>query len=144
MSEQPFDVDVPVDAASENDDLAAFDDTFAAAVPLASSEVPDGRYDVRVASATLGWSRKGDRMLTYDLVVLSGPHADRHIFKNSVFTDASMPVLKGDLRKLGLELVRISDLPSRLGGLAGLTLTVTKKTKGEYANVSFGKAVTPF
>ena len=98
MSEAPFDSSVPQDAASDINDLAVFDDKYAAAVPLANTEVPDGKYEVRLASVSLGRSRKGAKMLTYDMVVLVGPHANRHIFKNSVFTDASMPVLRGSCR----------------------------------------------
>lgn len=144
MSELPFDTDLPQDAASDINNLAKFDDKYAAAVPLANTKVPDGKYEVQIASVSLGWSRKGDQMLTYDMVVLVGPHANRHIFKNSVISDASVPVVKGDLQKLGMELDRFSDLSSRTGELVGLTLRITKLTKGEYTNVYFDKCITPF
>lgn len=125
-------------------DLTVFDHDYAAVEPLANVEVPDGKYDVRIEHAILGRSRKGDPMLTFDMVVLSGLHANRHVFKNSVITQASLPVVKKELERLGLDLERLSDLPSRLQELVGITLKITKRTKDEYENVYFNKPTEPF
>lgn len=125
-------------------DLTVFDNDYAAVEPLANVEVPDGKYDVRMEHAILGRSRKGDPMLTFDMVVLSGLHANRHVFKNSVITQASLPVVKKELERLGLDLERLSDLPSRLQELVGITLKITKRTKDEYENVYFNKPTEPF
>ncbi len=68
-------------------------------------------------------------MIKFDLEVLSGSHAGRHIFKNSVITQASIPYVKGDLKTLGLELSKFSELSGRLEELLDVTLEVTKRTR---------------
>jgi hypothetical protein len=78
-------------------------------------------------------------MLKWDLVVLSGPCEGRHIFKNAVITSASLPFVKGDLKLLGVELLRFSELPQHLEGLLDKKLQVTKKTRDEFANVYFNR-----
>ena len=120
-------------------DLSAFDDDYEEAEPPSVGDVPDGKYQVRVLRVELARSQAGDPMLKWDLLVLSGPHADRHIFKNSVITHRSLPFVKGDLLTLGVELPRFSDLPDHLDALLDKTLEVTQKTKGEYTNVYFNR-----
>lgn len=144
MSDTSVHSDTQTGAESTPLDLSEFDDNYRGAVPLANSEVPDGKYEVRMVNVSLGRSQKGDAMLTFDMVVLSGPHANRHIFKNSVITQASLPVVKSELERLGLEMQRFSELPSRLGELVDVKLSVAKRTKGEYANVYFNKRTMPF
>ena len=122
-------------------DLTEFDGDYAAAKPPDNGEVPDGKYGVRVQSVTLGRSQKGDAMLTYDLVVMTGPYARRHIFKNAVITQASLPYVKGDLKTLGMVLGKFSDLPQHLPELLDKTLQITKRTKDEFANVYFNKVI---
>ncbi len=53
-------------------------------------------------------------MIKFDLEVLSGSHAGRHIFKNSVITQASIPLCEGRSEDLGLELSKFSELSGRL------------------------------
>lgn len=123
-------------------DLSSFDGEFDAAQAADSEEVPDGKYQVRVFSVKLGHSQKGDPMLKWDLVVIAGgngQHAGRHIFKNAVISQASLPFVKGDLKTLGLQLSKFSELPARLPELLDLTVEVTKRTKGDYTNVYFNK-----
>jgi hypothetical protein len=132
-------------------DLSAFDDEFSSAEAPSVEEVPDGKYQARIDSVRLDRSQKGDPMIKWDLIVIAGPHTGRHIFKNSVITPAAMPFVKGDLKTLGLELAKFSDLPNHLESLLDVTLEVTKRTRGEFANVYFnrrfqiagGGAVTP-
>lgn len=73
--------------------------------------------------------------------VLSGSQAGRHIFKNSVITQASIPYVKGDLKTLGLELAKFSELSGRLEELLDVTLEVTKRTRGDYTNVYFNRRI---
>jgi len=122
-------------------DLRAFDDDYDAVAAADYREVPDGKYQVRMGSAQLGRSQKGDAMITYDVVVLSAPHARRHIFKNAVITGASLPLVKAELEMLGLTLKRFSDLPNHLDELVGPTLEITKRTSDEYVNVYFNKRI---
>jgi hypothetical protein len=122
-------------------DLSSFDDEFETAEAPAYDEVPDGKYQVRVDTVRLENSQKGDPMIKWDLLVLSGAQAGRHVFKNSVITQASLPFVKGDLKTLGLELARFSELAGRLEELLDVTLEVTKRTRGEYTNVYFNRRI---
>lgn len=124
---------------SSNVDLSAFDDEFSSAEAPSFDEVPDGKYQARIDSVRLDHSQKGDPMIRWDLIVIAGPHAGRHIFKNSVITPAALPFVKGDLKTLGLELAKFSDLVNRLDELLDVTLEVTKRTRGEYTNVYFNR-----
>ncbi len=122
-------------------DLTAFDDEFNTAEAPSQDEVPDGKYQVRIDSVRLEHSQKGDPMIKWDLIVLSGSKAGRHIFRNSVITAASLPFVKGDLKTLGLTLTKFSELAGRLEELLDATLELTKRTKGEYANVYFNRRI---
>lgn len=122
-------------------DLSAFDDDYEEAEAPSAGDVPDGKYQVRVHRVDLSRSQAGDPMLKWDLLVLSGPHADRHIFKNSVITRKSLPFVKGDLLTLGVELPRFSELPDHLDSLLDKTLEVNQRTKGEYTNVYFNRRI---
>jgi len=122
-------------------DLSSFDDEFATAQSPEYEEVPDGKYHARIESVRLETSQKGDPMIKFDLEVLSGSHAGRHIFKNSVITQASLPYVKGDLRTLGLELSKFSELSVRLDELLDVTLEITKRTRGDYTNVYFNRRI---
>lgn len=120
-------------------DLTAFDDDYAEAETPEFEEVPDGKYQVRVHTVKLARSQKNDPMIKWDTVIISGQHAGRHIFKNSVITQASLPFVKADLQTLGLKLERFSELPNHLDDLLDLTIDVTKRTKGDYTNVYFNR-----
>ena len=124
-----------------NVNLSAFDEDYDQAEAPDFDEVPDGKYQVRIMKAQLAKSSKGDPMIKWDLVALSGPHAGRHIFKNSVITRDSIPFVKGDLKTLGLELPRFSDLPDCLDKLLDKTVEITKRTKGEFTNVYFNRLI---
>ena len=80
-------------------------------------------------------------MIKWELAVIAGRHSGRRIFKNSVITPAALPFVKGDLKTLGLELARFSDLAGRLEELLDRTLEITKRTRGEYTNVYFNKRI---
>lgn len=120
-------------------DLSAFDEEYEEAEAPSYEEVPDGKYQARVDRVELGQSQNGDPMLKWNLLVLSGQHAGRRIFKNSVITHKSLPFVKGDLQTLGLRLSRFSELPDHLGALLDRALEVSKRTKGEYTNVYFNR-----
>lgn len=129
------------ETASPSVDLSSYDDDYASAEAPSQDEVPDGKYQARIESVKLESSQKGDPMIKFDLEVLSGSQAGRHIFKNSVITQASIPYVKGDLKTLGLELSKFSELSGRLEELLDVTLEVTKRTRGDYTNVYFNRRV---
>ena len=54
---------------------------------------------------------------------------------------ASLPYVKGDLKTLGIVLVKFSELAGRLEELLDVTLEVTKRTRGEYTNVYFNRRI---
>lgn len=142
MSSNPFDHDEPVNQASGNGagiDLSAFDDDFVEAEAPDFEEVPDGKYQVTVSKAQLTESSQGDPMIKWDLVIISGAHEGRHIFKNAVISQKSLPYVKGDLTKLGLQLGKISELPGRLSEVLDKKLEVTVRTKGDYCNCYFNR-----
>ena len=105
-----------------NVDLTAFDDEFSSAEAPSFDEVPDGKYQAKIETVRLDRSQKGDPMIKWDLLVIAGPHAGRHVFKNSVITPAALPFVKGDLTTLGLELSKFSDLATRLQELLDVTV----------------------
>lgn len=129
------------EAVDENVDLSAFDDDFDSAEAPSFEEVPDGKYQVRIDSVRLENSQKGDPMIKWDMVVISGSHVDRHIFKNSVITQAALPYVKSDLKTLGIVLAKFSDLAGRLEDLLDVTLEVTKRTRGDYTNVYLNRRI---
>ena len=122
-------------------DLSGFDDDFASAEAPSGDEVADGKYQVRIDGVRLDHSQKGDPMIKWDLIVISGSQSGRHVFKNSVITPAALPFVKADLQTVGLELTKFSDLSQRLDDLLDITLEVTKRTRGEYSNVYFNKRI---
>ena len=72
-------------------DLTAYDDDFATVESPTHDEVPDGKYQVRIQGVRIDRSQKGDPMIKWDLVIIAGSQANRHIFKNSVITPAALP-----------------------------------------------------
>jgi hypothetical protein len=122
-------------------DLSEFDDDFSSVEAPNFDELPDGKYQVRIDAVRLDRSQKGDSMIKWDLVVIAGQHSGRHIFKNSVITHAALPFVKGDLKTLGLELAKFSDLSGRLQDVLDATLEISKRTRGDYTNVYFNKRI---
>jgi hypothetical protein len=49
--------------------------------------------------------------------------------------------VKGDLKTLGMELAKFSELAGRLEELLDVTLEVTKRTRGDYTNVYFNRRI---
>ncbi len=139
MTDHAAAFDEPMGAAPGGADLSTYDEEYAQAEAPSFDELPDGKYQVTVHAVRLGESQKGDPMLKWDLVVLGGPCEGRHIFKNSVITSASLPFVKGDLKVLGVELARFSDLPNHLETLLDKQLLVTKKVRDEFTNVYFNR-----
>lgn len=132
----------PQNPAGDNwDELAGLDAEFDQAKPIETGDLPDGKYQVRIEKAYLDKSQAGNAMLKYDLIILSGAHAGRHLFKNSVLLQAALGFFKADLKVLGITLPKFHELPNFLDQMIDQTLEVTKKTKNEYSNVYFNKRI---
>lgn len=121
------------------EELQELDEAFADVQPAATDEAPDGQYCVRVNEVKLARSSTGKPMIKWDLVILDGPHANRHIFKNAVIVPESLPYLKADLKLLGVLVHKLSDIELVMRKAPGVVLTVAKRTHGEYVNVYFNK-----
>lgn len=127
---------------NQNINLTEFDEEFQNTAAPSFDEVPDGKYQVRIESVRLETASTGAPMIKYDLIVLTGPHEGRHIFKNSVISKASLPFVKGELKVLGVEPQRLSDIEGYFDSLLDQRLNITKRTKKEYSQVYFNSLIT--
>lgn len=108
-------------------------------------EVPDGRYQVRVDAAVLNRSKQSSRLqCSWTLTVVSGQYKNRKLFSHDgLDTEQSRGWFRGTLAKLGLEWpASASELPTYLqDNVVGSFAQVTVRTKGEFKNVYFDKAL---
>jgi hypothetical protein len=119
-------------------DLTPFDDLYRAARvsrPADNTTVPDGKYAAVIRSATLRHSHSGDPMLTLRFSVSDPLYADCELSRNTVFTPNTLAFVKADLEMCGLKLEALSDLPAQLQKLVGVTVELTKRTKGDHHNI---------
>jgi hypothetical protein len=126
-------------------DLAQFDDDFAEA-PVEEREfedVPDGKYQVKVEKVELTKAQSsGNPMLKWTLKILGPRFAGRLLWRNSVMASKeNLKWLKTDLHTCGVDIAKLSELPTRLGDLLDITLEITKRTKGESENIYFNRRV---
>ena len=126
-------------------DLAQFDDDFAEA-PVEEREfedIPDGKYQVNVEKVELTRAQSsGNPMLKWTLKILGPRFAGRLLWRNSVMASKeNLKWLKTDLHTCGLEIEKLSDLPTRLGDLLDVKLEVTKRTKGESENIYLNRRI---
>ena len=131
----------------EDIDLAQWEDVYQEHDVNESDDfdsLPDGRYQVEVASVELTVSKSaGNPMLAWELTVLGPRYVGRKIWRNNMMiTPENIRWLKHDLWKCGLKLQKLNDLKTRLTELLDLRLEVTLKTKKEIQNVFFNKLLT--
>lgn len=125
-------------------DLSEFDDGFSETTveDREFGEVPDGKYQIRVEQAELTRAHtSGSPMLKWTLKILAPNFIGRLLWRNNVITDDNLKWLKTDLHACGLELDKLSELPSRLHELQGVTLEVTKRTKGNNQNIFLNRRI---
>lgn len=126
-------------------DLSRFDDEYSRAEVQENEfeAIPDGKYQVAVDRVELARAKSsGNPMLKWTLRVLGPTHRGRLLWRNNVIGSAeNMKWLKTDLHICGLELRRLSDLPASLERLLGVTLEVTKRTRGDNENVYFNRRI---
>jgi hypothetical protein len=124
-------------------DLSHFDEEFSAA-PVEDREfddVPDGKYQVSVDRVELTKAKtSGNPLLKWTLRILGPRYAGRLLWRNNVLiSPENIRWLKQDLHVCGLDLVRLSALRDHLNELLDVQLEVTKKTKGDNANIYFNR-----
>lgn len=129
--------------APDEFDLAHLDDDFGQAEveEREHESVPDGKYQVNVDKVELTRARtSGNPMLKWTLRILGPTHAGRLLWRNNVMATAmNLKWLKTDLDTCGLQLEKLSDLPSHLDKLLDIKLEVVKKTNGENENIYMNK-----
>lgn len=123
-------------------DLARFDDDFAAA-PVEEKEfgdIPDGKYRVAVDRVEITTTKRKTPALKWRLRILDGQYRGRILFRTSVLSSPqTIAWLKSDLHICGVDLQKLSELPSELERLLDVELDVTKRTRGDFDNVYFNK-----
>ena len=126
-------------------DLAQFDDDFSSAEveEREFDDIPDGKYQVRVEKVELTKAQSsGNPMLKWTLKILGPKCAGRLFWRNSVMASKeNLKWLKTDLHTCGVDIAKLSELPSRLGDLLDVTLEVTKRTKGENENIYINRRI---
>lgn len=127
-------------------DLAQWDEVYSEHDVTESKDfdsLPDGRYQVEVASVELTVSKAaGNPMLAWELTVLGPRHIGRKIWRNNMMISAdNIKWLKQDLWRCGLKLTKLSDLKARLEELLDIRLDVSLKTKRKIQNVFFDKLI---
>jgi hypothetical protein len=126
-------------------DLAQFDDDYAEA-PIEERDfepLPDGRYQVVVEKVELTRAQSsGNPMLKWTLRVLGPQHKGRLLWRNSVMASReNLKWLKSDLHTCGLDLAKLSDLPTSLDRLLDVHLEVVKRTRNEAENIFFNRRI---
>ncbi len=131
--------------APDEFDLAQFDDDFSQAEveEREFEDVPDGKYQVSVEKVELTRTQNsGNPMLKWTLRIIGPRFAGQFLWRNNVIATAeNIKWLKTDLFTCGLEIEKLSDLPSNLEKLLDVKLEVTKRTKGENENVYINKRI---
>lgn len=111
------------------------------AAPISNS-IPDGRYEVVVAEASLTTSQtSGNPMVRWVLRITGDTFRDRLLKKYSVFTENSIRFVRKELEMCGLHLDNLEDLKSRVQELEGIELEVQQVTKGDYTSIYFNRAI---
>jgi hypothetical protein len=126
-------------------DLSRFDGDFAAA-QIEEKEfdpIPDGRYQVQVEHVEITTAKSsGNPILKWTLKILAPQFRGRLLWRhNAMATRENLRWLKNDLQICGLELQKLSDLPSHLERLLNVKLEVAKRTKAGSENVYFNRRI---
>lgn len=123
-------------------DLSGFDEDFAETEVEERDSVPDGKYQVVVDKVEITTSKAGNPMLKWQLKIVSGQHSGRMLWRNNVIASKeNLKWLKTDLHTAGVDLEKLSDLPSHLNDLLDVALEVTKRTRDENENIYLNRQI---
>jgi hypothetical protein len=97
--------------------------------------VPDGPYVCVIDKVEFRESKSGNPYLNWVLIVDSGSHEGRWIFKRNMLANAqNMKFLKQDVAACGIDLPdKLSDL--KLESFLDRKVKITKKTKNDFENI---------
>lgn len=126
-------------------DLASFDKDFEEAPMEQTFALPDDRYEIVISDIRLFYSQLRQLMLLWELTVQKPLAYVNYPIKrySRIASSSNVEWLKRDLLRCGLDLKRLSDLPSHLEDLKGVQLNVTKRTKDGYENIYFNQRIRP-
>lgn len=92
--------------------------------------LPDGKYTCQITSAQVDLTSQPNRVsITYD-VCLPEEYTRRKIWANFTLTEKGIPILKSEMRKLGLDpdaVKKLDDLSEMLGTLFGKSVEIMAK-----------------
>jgi hypothetical protein len=131
----PVDLDAPVAALARLDNewtktSVSSDELYA--------DIPDGTYNAVIEEARLTETVSTGRPMVIWKLRIQGPRAaNRVVTKSRVVTENTLPYLKEELEKCGLQVSRLSELPDRLKELVNHPIDVHKSTKDGRANFYF-------
>ena len=119
-------------------DLGTLDDAYAKA-PDDDAPIPDGQYSATVEKVDLRRSKSSNaKMLEWTLRIAAGAFAGRKVWKYTLLeTPEQMSRAKTDLKRCGVELTRLSELPGRLKELLDVTVAIAVRTDDEFTAVYF-------
>ncbi|MBI5282682.1 MAG: DUF669 domain-containing protein [Candidatus Solibacter usitatus] len=125
------------DSATETIDLSAFDDEYGraeirSAPEIEAEEIPDGIYDASVEDIHLTrTANTGNPMILYKLRIVGPTCEGRAVTKVRVITQKTLPFVKEDMRRLNVNLERLSDLSTRVDDIVDRRVRIFKRTNPE-------------
>lgn len=126
-------------------DLAQFDEAFETAEveDREFEPVEDGKYQVLIDKVEVTHAQTtGNMMLKWSLRIIAPTHIGRFLWRNNMLVTAeNIKWLKQDLHTCGLQITKLSELPTNLHRLLNVALEVTKRTRGENENIYFNRRI---
>ncbi len=131
-----------------NNDSAAFDleqyeeiyEQAEEAEGSQSENLPAGKYQVIVEKALLKASQNNNPMLCWLLRVLGPRHTGSTVWhRNMLVTKKNFEWLKRDLKIVGVQMQKLSDLNHRLNELLDVKLEISLRYNGDNQNIYFQK-----
>ena len=119
-------------------DYSRYDDDFDKASEMSGSEIPDGKYECKFVEHRDGITQSGNERISLFMKIDRGPHKGQILFLDWVLTENRLPYIRGDMVKMGFDLKkdRFSHCVAMLDSYYGERFYITKKTKGDFANIN--------
>lgn len=118
-----------IQQADSFDDLTQWDEVYEEAAEAGFK--PDGNYQSVIEGFELKRTKSSNEpMIAWSFGILVGEFSGQKMFKNAVLSDRAMPYIKADLKTVGLDDIKISDLskPEVRARVIGKQVEIQKKT----------------
>ncbi|MEG0896880.1 MAG: hypothetical protein RSF73_05000 [Ruthenibacterium sp.] len=125
-------------------ELAIFDEQYAAAKAIDNSKLPDGHYTAILKEASLVQPEGKPMRLTCSYIVTDGEFAGRIIFASQQITMDNLGYVKTFIAKHGVEISALSTLASKLSDFSARILQlslITSRTDARYQNTYIDKYI---